>query len=68
MAKKSRRARRQESSTALPEVNVAETPQSMARQAVDFVQEYSYVYKELRSVLLIAIVMFIVLFGLAYVI
>jgi hypothetical protein len=68
MAKKSRRTRRQEKTTSAPNVSVAETPTSgVAQKAVDFVSEYAYVYKELRTVLVIAIIMFVVLFGLSYV-
>ena len=68
MAKRSRRARRQEKTKPAPEVSVAEVPAAgVAQKMVDFVGEYAYVYKELRTVLIIAIVMFVVLFGLSYV-
>jgi len=82
MAKRSRRARRQakEKRTVTspiikdevepvveepesPEV-VEETP--VPRNLVDFAQEYFYVYTELRNILIVAIIMFIVMAGLAY--
>jgi len=77
MAKRSRRARRQQSqqqrAPATPPVEtpvVVETPEEPAvrRKTVDFVQVYGYVYKELRNVFIIAVLMFIVLVGLSYVI
>ena len=68
MAKKSRRTRRQEKTTPAPEVSVAETPVSaVAQKTVDFMSEYAYVYKELRTVFIIAVVMFVVLIGLSYI-
>jgi L-cystine uptake protein TcyP (sodium:dicarboxylate symporter family) len=67
MAKKSRRTRRQEKVTTASNASVAETPAStIAQKAVNFVGEYAYVYKELRTVLIIAVIMFAVLFGLSY--
>jgi hypothetical protein len=67
MAKRSRRTRRQEKATPAPNASVAQTPAAgVAQKAVDFVGEYAYIYKELRTVLIIAIVMFVVLFGLSY--
>ena len=68
MAKKSRRTRRQETTTPAPKVSVAETPVSaVAQKTVDFMSEYAYVYKELRTVFIIAVVMFVVLIGLSYI-
>ena len=68
MAKKSRRARRQEKTAPTPEVNVAEAPASgVVQKTVDFVGEYAYVYKELRTVAIIAVVMVAVLFGMSYI-
>ncbi len=69
MAKRSRRARRQEKPTPPPAaapVEVASPPGT--QKAVNFVQQYAHIYKELRNVFIIAVVMFGVLFGLAYVI
>ena len=82
MAKRSRRTRRQAKQKqtvtsppikdeveplveepAIPEV-VKETP--VPRNVVDFAQEYFYVYTELRNILIVAIIMFIVMAGLAY--
>ncbi|MBN1992630.1 MAG: hypothetical protein JW953_07970 [Anaerolineae bacterium] len=42
--------------------------QSTQRKIVDFVQEYAYVYKEMRNIVLIALLMFVVLIGLSFVI
>ena len=82
MAKKSRRARRQEvakpkQTVATPPVEVsveqaqkpevaAPTLQSAPRKTVNFAQEYFYVYIELRNVLIVALIMFALMFGLAY--
>ena len=68
MAKKSRQARQREKSDATPTVAAQVSSSPIAQRTVDFVQEYAYVYKELRNVFIIAIVMFVVLFGLSYVI
>ena len=82
MAKKSRRERRQETAkpkqvvttpqvetsveqTPKPEVT-APVPQSAPRKVVNFAQEYLYVYIELRNVLIVALIMFALMFGLAY--
>lgn len=49
-----------------------ETPQAEAtssrKAAVNFGQEYYYVYQELKSISIVAIAMFIVLFALSFVI
>jgi hypothetical protein len=67
MAKKSRQVRRQENTT--PQVNVAEVPAiGVVQKTVNFVSEYAYVYTELRTIFIIAIIMFAVLFGLSYVV
>ena len=82
MAKRSRRARRQEAAKARqvvdspqaalraeesqkPEID-APTPQAVPRKTVNFAQEYLYVYTELRNVLIVALIMFVIMFGLAY--
>ena len=39
---------------------------AMPRKVVNFAREYIYVYTELRNILIVAIVMFIVMAGLAY--
>jgi hypothetical protein len=67
MAKRSRRTRRQEKAAPPPQVSVAQTPASATQKTVDFVSEYAYIYKELTTVLIIAVVMFAVLFGLSYI-
>jgi len=69
MAKKSRRARRQEKIIPAPQGNVAEVPAAgVVQKTVDFVGEYAYVYKEMRTVAIIAVVMVSVLFGIAYIV
>jgi hypothetical protein len=44
------------------------TAQTFKRSKMDFVKEYAYVYREMRNVFIIAVVMFAVLIGLSYVI
>jgi hypothetical protein len=73
MAKKSRRSRRQQNIPVAPSPSDEATSeispgQSVKRKTIDFVQEYAYVYKDLRNVLIIAVVMFVVLIGLSFVI
>ena len=36
------------------------------RKVVDFAKEYYYVYAELRNILIVAAVMFLIMFGLAF--
>jgi len=83
MAKRSRRARRQEAAKPKQTPNIVEKvadsleeapapkpapapPQPAARKVVNFAQEYLYVYTELRNVLIVALIMFALMFGLAY--
>ena len=40
----------------------------MSRRMANFAKEYFYVYHELRTILIVAILMFAVLFGLSFVI
>lgn len=77
MAKKSRRARRQEAQkqsqptpTASP-APAAETPAPVTeptanRKGVNFAAEYFYVYFDMRNVLLISVLMFVVLVALSF--
>ena len=51
---------------AAPEVELDQVAAS--RKSVNFAQEYFYVYNEVRNILIIAILMLVVLFGLAVVI
>lgn len=44
----------------------AEPAPGLARKAVDFAQEYYYVYTDLRNVTIIAVVMFALMFGLGF--
>jgi hypothetical protein len=44
-------------------VEVAAQPR---RKMVDFAQEYFYVYQEMRNILIVAIIMLLVMFGLSY--
>jgi hypothetical protein len=76
MAKRSRRTRRQKrEQQRVPETTTVETSipdevpaRPVKRRSADFVQEYGYVYKELRNVLIIAVLMLVVLVGLSFVI
>jgi hypothetical protein len=69
MAKKSRRTRQQETTTPTAAANGIESPApGVGQKTVDFIGEYAYVYKELVTIFIIAIVMFVVLFGLSYVV
>ena len=69
MAKKVRRSRRQSDQIQVTTIETgSETNGAVPKKVVDFVQEYAYVYKEMRNVFIIAVIMFVVLFGLSYVI
>ena len=46
-------------------VKPAPTP-AVPRKVVNFVEEYHYVYTELRNVSLVAVAMFIIMVGLSY--
>lgn len=75
-SKRSRRARRQTvekpvQSTPAPapvEKKPAPAAATPSRQAVDFAQEYYYVYAELRQILLMTAIMFATMIGLSYLI
>jgi hypothetical protein len=45
-----------------------ETSLPVKRKTIDFAKEYGYVYKELRNVVIIAVLMFVVMIGLSFVI
>ena len=73
MAKRSRRSRRQEKEAKVgveersPEVS-AETALATDNELVlEMVHEYSHVYRELRNVLIITVLMFIAMVGLSFV-
>lgn len=78
MAKKSSKRRRQgaKSQTVFAPSSTASTTQvektqtatvaPAAKNSVNFVLEYFYVYQDLRTVLLVGILMFIVLVGLSF--
>jgi hypothetical protein len=80
MAKRSRRARKQSSEKAIPveaapvvspvEEKPVETPtvgaSSPRGAVVNFAEEYYYVYTDLQNVIVIAAVMFALMFGLGY--
>jgi len=55
---------RQATATAQPAVKVAAPTQS----DVNLVEEYSYVYAEMRTMFIITLLMMVLIFGLAYVI
>lgn len=78
-SKRSRRARRQETQkqTSQPTVpapaqaTTAEpvpAPTPISRKLVNFAEEYSYVFYDLRNVIIISLLMFVVLVGLSFVI
>jgi hypothetical protein len=72
MAKKSRRSRRKarrapvarDSTRQQPEARV---PRKAATAKVDLAQEYQYVFADLRRIAIIAVIMFALLFALAFV-
>jgi hypothetical protein len=78
MAKKSSRSRQQGAKrqsiftqsppqAAKPQQPVATSVRSVSNnKTVNFVQEYFYVYQDLRSLLLVSILMFAVLMGLSF--
>jgi hypothetical protein len=49
-------------------IQTTDESQSVSRKTVDFLHEYLYVYRELRNILIIAVLMFAVLIGLSYII
>lgn len=51
-----------------PSGKTVDIASSNNRKAVNFAQEYLYVYKEMRNILMISVVMLIVLVGLSFVI
>ena len=75
MAKKGKRSRRKAPVTRTAEVRPQPTSttaatvltRAPASAKVDLVQEYSYVFDDLRKIGVIAVVMFVLLFALAFV-
>ena len=55
-----------DTAASIPATN--DTSQSVSRRTVNFLQEYFYVYGELRNIFIIAVLMFVVLIGLSFVI
>jgi hypothetical protein len=51
-----------------PEVEIAASQPALQRKVVNFANEYHYVYTDLRNMLVIAVVLFVVMFGLLYII
>ena len=81
MAKKSRRTRRQEAQkqpqpaptpqsavteAPKPAIEVAEPAPAANRKAFNFAQEYFHVYFDMRNVLIISVLMFVVLIALSF--
>lgn len=75
MAKRSRRPRRQDSERIVqpaapaapaPEISKPANGPVSKNVAVDFAQEYFHVYQELRNILIVTVVMFVVMAGLAF--
>lgn len=72
MAKKSRRSRRKarRTSTAGATIGQAQSARTVRKAAtakVDMAREYAYVFTDLRRIAIIAVMMFVLLFALAYV-
>jgi hypothetical protein len=68
MAKRSRQARRLQVETKAAAVAPVAAPVAeIVRKGVNFAQEYAYVYKELRNIVLIAVGMFVVMVALSYI-
>ena len=51
-----------------PKVEVSASQPALQRKVVNFAQEYYYVYTDLRNMLFFAVVLFVVMFGLLYII
>jgi len=49
-------------------VKAAQATPANNRKAINFAQEYFYVYSELRNILIITVLMFVVMVGLSFVI
>ena len=72
MAKKSRRSRRKARRTsavgaAVGQPQPARTVRKAAATKVDLAREYAYVFTDLRRIAIIAVMMFVLLFALAFV-
>jgi len=70
-SKRARRARRQKQTVIDTAAEAQETTQPAptppaVQNDVNFAKEYFYVYKELRNILIVTLVMFAVMAGLAY--
>ena len=75
MAKKTRRARRRDKAKRSPRTSVSQPAVSAKRPVeqkelistgVDLTQEYEYVFADLRKIAIIAAIMFVLLFVLAF--
>lgn len=71
MAKKSKRSRRKARRTSVVGATIgqpqsARTVRKAAATKVDLAREYAYVFTDLRRIAIIAVVMFVLLFALAY--
>ena len=51
-----------------PAVEISASEPALPRKAVNFAQDYYYVYTDLRNMLVIAVALFVVMFGLLYII
>ena len=49
-----------------PEISETIEETAIPRKVVNFAREYYYVYTELRNILIVAIIMFVVMVGLAF--
>ena len=72
MAKKSRRTRRAQvaksSKTVQPVKKSEVTPDGTPQRAIDFIQDYHYVYIDVRTLAIVTVVMIVVMFGLSFVV
>ncbi len=70
MAKRSRKARKNNTSPVKPVTNVAVTQKASktrTEKAVDFAQEYVYVYGDMRTIAIVTALMVVVVFALSFV-
>ncbi len=68
MAKRSRKSRKSTTRTSSrPVQSVAKPAASRTQVTVDFAKEYFYVYDDMRTMLILTVLMALVMFGLSFV-
>lgn len=70
MAKKSRRRRREKVAKQPPTGQIAQQVEALssstAQDVLDFTEDYHYVYTDVRTLLVVTVIMIVLIFGLSY--